>query len=151
METGELPTVVPSGDLVEGSESRKLREIGQNRSAWIVLPRHEVPIQKMPERKNMATWEGVSTLPMRHLEHQFWLADRMNYAKLLLSDSIEVHADIRSGVPVLQGTRVPLSQVLAEIADGASITEIADDLEIDENPIREFIQGFSIFVDRPFT
>ncbi len=75
----------------------------------------------------------------------------MNHAVLLLSDSIELHADIRSGVPVLRGTRVPLSQVLAEIGDGASIVEIADDLEIDENTIREFIQGFSILVDRPFT
>ena len=132
------------------SESRKLQEIGRKRSAWTMLPRHAISIQT-PERKTVTTWEGVSTSSMRHVEHQIRLADRMNHAVLLLSDSIELHADIRSGVPVLRGTRVPLSQVLAEIGDGASIVEIADDLEIDENTIREFIQGFSILVDRPFT
>ena len=150
MEKGELFAVALFGEPVERSESRKLREIGRKRSAWNMLPRYAVSIP-VPENKTVATWEGVSTLSMRRVEHQILLADRMNHAVLLLSNSIEVHADIRSGVPVLRGTRVPLSQVLAEIGDGASIVEIADDLEIDENTVREFIQGFSILVDRPFT
>jgi uncharacterized protein (DUF433 family) len=87
---------------------------------------------------------------MRHAKYQSWLADRVNYATLLLCDSVEIDPDIRSGVPVLRGTRVPLSQALAEIAEGSSIAEIADDLEIDECTIRGFIEGFSVWMDRPF-
>ena len=136
------------GDPVEPSESRKLEKIGRQRSAWKMQPRGVIP-GPVPEREDSPMWEGVSTSEMRHVEHHLWLANRMNYARLLMSGSIEIDPDIRSGVPVMRGTRVPLSQVLAEIADGASIEVIADDLEIDETPIREFIQSFSIFVDQP--
>ncbi len=149
MEKADSHMLALSDEPMECAEARKLRDIGRQRSAWRMVPRFEVPIE-VPERESVAMWEGVSTPSMRLVEHQIWLADRMNYAVRLLSDSIEVHGDIRSGVPVLRGTRVPLSQVLAEIADGASIIEIADDLEINENAICEFIRGFSVLVDRPF-
>ena len=126
-----------------------VREKNRIRSSWKTRPRSEVPVQRLG-RKGFGRGEVNGLQSRRQAEYQFWLADRVNYATLLLCDSVEIDPDIRSGIPVLRGTRVPLSQALAEIADGSSIVEIADDLEIDERTIRGFIEGFSVWMDRPF-
>ena len=68
----------------------------------------------------------------------------------VLTDLVKVDANIRSGVPVIKGTRVPASQILAELADNRTIAEIADDLEIDKTAIQEFIHGLSGYFDRPW-
>lgn len=132
------------------SESDEVREKNRIRSSWKTRPRF--PVQVQPSgRKKLRGWEGGDLPSTRHVKYQSWLADRVNYATLLLCDSVEIDPDIRSGVPVLRGTRVPLSQALAEIAEGSSIVEIADDMEIDVSTIRGFIEGFSVWMDRPFT
>lgn len=132
------------------SESEEVREKNRIRSSWKTLPRSLVQIQRS-DRKDIRGWKGGDLPSMRHVKYQSWLADRVNYATLLLCDSVEIDPGIRSGVPVLRGTRVPLSQALAEIAEGSSIVEIADDMEIDVSTIRGFIEGFSVWMDRPFT
>ena len=59
---------------------------------------------------------------------------------------IEINPDIRSGVPVLRGTRIPVSQIFMEIADNRTINDIAEDLEIDETFLTNFIKSLSNFV-----
>jgi uncharacterized protein (DUF433 family) len=58
---------------------------------------------------------------------------------------------IRGGVPVLAGTRFPVPQVLAEIAGGSSVTEVAEDFDLDEDLIVRFLEGMAALLDRPQT
>ena len=128
----------------------ELRAINQPRSSWTMRPRSSIPLE-VPPRKALTTWTGGTPITAHYVHYQMWIADRMNYAISLLSSSVEVDSDIRSGIPVFRGTRVPVSQVLAEIADGSTVDEIADDLDIDADAIRGFIECISVVVDRPLT
>ncbi len=79
------------------------------------------------------------------------LAERLLIAVQLLNDSIEIDPDVISGVPVVRGTRISVARVLAEIADNASLSEIADNLQIDFQSLKNIIEGLSIRLDRPLT
>ena len=117
-----LPQKSPSCSLVSAEENRTLGQWFQNS----VIPR---------------TWA---------LRHEEWIAERLRFSVMMLQDSVDISSEIRGGVPVIKGTRVPVSQVLAEIADDASVTEIADDLDLNPELIRKFIEFISINLDRPF-
>ena len=67
----------------------------------------------------------------------------------LLNDSIEIDPGVLGGVPVVRGTRVSVARVLAEIADNSSISEVADNLEIDSQLLKNIVEGFSISLDQP--
>ena len=68
----------------------------------------------------------------------------------MLHESVEVDPEKRGGVPVLRGTRLTLAQLLAEIADGRHVVEIASDFEIDLEMAKRFLEGLSLSLDRPF-
>lgn len=79
------------------------------------------------------------------------VAERLATAIQLLNDSIEIDADVLSGVPVVRGTRISVARVLAEVADNPTLSAIADNLEIDVQSLKNIIEGISICLDRPFT
>jgi uncharacterized protein (DUF433 family) len=85
----------------------------------------------------------------RPLSHEEWLSERARYAVLMLRDCTEVNPRKRSGIPVLKGTRFTLAQILAEIAEGRSVTELAEDFDLDLELIKGFLEGLSICFDRP--
>ena len=128
----------------------ELRAVNEPRSSWTMRPRSSISLE-VPPRKALITWPGTTPATPHYVHYQMWIADRMNYAVSLLSSSVELDSDIRSGVPVFRGTRVPVSQVLAEIAEGSTVDEVADDLDIDANAIRGFIECISVVIDRPLT
>ncbi|MGA2032134.1 MAG: DUF433 domain-containing protein [Thermoguttaceae bacterium] len=66
-----------------------------------------------------------------------------------LSHALDVDPDIRSGVPVLRGTRIPVSQILVELADDERLSEVADDLEIDRDLIATSLHGIASLLDSP--
>jgi len=68
----------------------------------------------------------------------------------MLRDSIDIDLEKRGGVPVVHGTRVPVATILAELAEDATLGEIADALDLDANVLRTMIQGIAIHLDRPF-
>ncbi len=82
--------------------------------------------------------------------HEEWLAERARSALSMLRDCTEVNPRKCGGVPVLKGTRSLLAQVLAEIAEGRTVTELAEDFELEPALIKEFLEGISIALDRPF-
>ncbi len=93
---------------------------------------------------------GISLLKNRALRHEEWIVERLRFAAIMLRDSVTIDAEIRGGVPVLKGTRVPVAQVLAEIADNATVSEIADDLDLEQEVIVKLLEGMAIHLDRPF-
>lgn len=78
-----------------------------------------------------------------------WLADRVLSATRMLRESVAVDPFVRSGVPVLRGTRFTVSQLLGELADGRSVGELAEDFDLDLEQIKEFLYGLAIHMDRP--
>jgi uncharacterized protein (DUF433 family) len=53
-----------------------------------------------------------------------------------MNDRIEIDPEIRHGQPVIKGTRVPVTRVLAEVADGTSFEEIQQQYDIAVEDIR---------------
>lgn len=49
---------------------------------------------------------------------------------------ITIDPEIRHGKPVIHGTRVPVSRVVADLAGGASIEDTARQYDIDEADVR---------------
>lgn len=80
-----------------------------------------------------------------------WLAERARGAAMLLRNCVEVNANKRGGVPVLKGTRFTVAQLFAEIAEGRSAGEIAEDFDLELEMIKEVLHGFSIHLDQPMT
>ena len=79
------------------------------------------------------------------------LAERAFWAASVLRDSVDVDPARRSGVPVLKGTRFTVAQLFAELAEGRSVVEVADDFELDLDTIKNLLHGFSAHLDRPLS
>jgi uncharacterized protein (DUF433 family) len=54
----------------------------------------------------------------------------------MLDDRIEITPDIRFGKPVIRGTRVPVTRILAEVAAGMPFPQIQREYGITEEDIR---------------
>ena len=78
------------------------------------------------------------------------LKQRLEYGLRELSDVVEIHHDIRGGVPVLKGSRIPVAKILAELGEDMTLTEIAEDYNINIQQVRVFIEGLAILLDRSF-
>jgi hypothetical protein len=52
---------------------------------------------------------------------------------------------------VLRGTRFKLSQLFSQLAEGDSIEDLVDDMELDGEVLRDLFNAMSVIVDRPTT
>lgn len=78
-----------------------------------------------------------------------WLAERVEHATRELTDCVECNADKLGGVPVLKGTRVTVAQILAELGEGQSVEAVAEDLDLNVEPIKKLVHGLATYLDRP--
>lgn len=85
----------------------------------------------------------------RSLADEEWLGERLRYSTIALRECIEVNPNKRGGIPVIRGTRFTVAQLLAEIAEGRSLNEIAEDFEIDLHLLKKLLESMSIYLDRP--
>jgi uncharacterized protein (DUF433 family) len=79
-----------------------------------------------------------------------WLEARKIVSALMLKECVAVSREIRSGVPVLRGTRISISQIFAELADSQCVIELSDEYDIDFESIKKLLDGLAIHFDRPF-
>jgi uncharacterized protein (DUF433 family) len=77
------------------------------------------------------------------------LARRWWHAVALLEDCVDVSPNRRGGVPCLKGTRVTVAQILAQLAEGDSVDDLVDDMEIDRDTLVTLLNGLSLILDRP--
>ena len=77
------------------------------------------------------------------------LAMKWQHAVGAISETVVVDPRLRDGVPCLAGTRVTLSQVIAQLAEGETIDEIADDMSLDKDALVQFLNGLSSLLDLP--
>lgn len=76
---------------------------------------------------------------------------RLTFAAHTLKTIIEIDREKAAGAPVLAGTRFKISRVLAELADGMTVSKMAREFRLDKNQIVEFLRAISILFDRPFS
>src|SRR5262249_17772855 len=129
--------------------------------SWEVFPR-VLPFGAIPLDSKRG-WLSRLPLPTMHsnaegrsmasgkmeISHEEWLAERVRSALIMLGECVEVNANKRGGIPVLKGTRFTVSQVLAEMAEGRAITEIAEDFEVVLDLLKKLLEGLSISLDQP--
>jgi len=112
----------------------------------------EVPARKQflvrqisPESAMIAALRlSRAMLPPEHA-----IAERLRKAMGTLRQEVEVRSSKCGGAPVLTGTRFKVSQLLAQLADGDSIKEIADNFELDDESLARFLHSMAIVLDRP--
>jgi len=56
---------------------------------------------------------------------------------------IDVDPNMRGGLPVVRGTRFPLARVLAELAEGRTLHELAADMDLDGETVREVLRALA--------
>jgi uncharacterized protein (DUF433 family) len=52
-------------------------------------------------------------------------------------------------MPVLKDTRFPLARIFAELADGLTVIQIADDYDLDVDCLTKLMDGFASYFGRP--
>jgi len=52
---------------------------------------------------------------------------------------------------VIKGTRFPVARVFAEISDDVTLSEIAEDFDLDVNVLKKLVEGIAILFERPTT
>ncbi|HEV3004038.1 MAG TPA: DUF433 domain-containing protein [Pirellulales bacterium] len=77
------------------------------------------------------------------------IQDRLRFAAESLRDCVEIDADKRGGIPVIKGTRFPVSQLLGEIADSELLEELADEFGLSYEVIKRLLEGLSVCLDQP--
>ena len=103
----------------------------------------------VPSRKEPPELYWGHAVSHKQMHRWLWMSDRMNFARTLYAGCVSADPKIRSGVPVVLGTRVPVSMILANVADDMKLSEIADDLNIDFDKLRAFIHCIAIAFDSP--
>ena len=78
-----------------------------------------------------------------------WLTERVQYATRELGDCLEWNANKLGGAPVLRGTRISVAQILAELGEGQSAEQVAQDFDLDVLLVKKLVQGLAICLDRP--
>ncbi len=64
--------------------------------------------------------------------------------------TVEIDPKRQGGIPVLRGTRFRISQLLSELAEGDSVSEIADNLDLNEKDIKDFLNELSVMIEREY-
>lgn len=77
-----------------------------------------------------------------------WIAERSAHALRELQECVEFDPRKRCGRPVLKGTRMSIAQLLAELAEGRSTCEVADDFGLDAALVNKFVSGLAACLDR---
>ena len=65
-------------------------------------------------------------------------------------EAVDIDPGIRSGRPVLKGTRVTIAQILAELADEGSIDSLAEDMDLDKDMLKKLLDGLAAAFDQQF-
>lgn len=84
-----------------------------------------------------------------NIESEQLFAARAHQAMVALGELVEMDPQKLGGVPILRGTRFSIPQLLAEIADGDSVEDVADNFELDKQQVQKFFHALAVFLDKP--
>ena len=89
------------------------------------------------------------SLPKPPISREEWFIERLSGALITLRDLVELNPGVMGGMPVVKDTRFPLARVFAELADGLSVAEIADDYSVDEEVLKQIMDAFAGYFGKP--
>lgn len=75
---------------------------------------------------------------------------RLTFAAQTMKDLVEIDPNIAGGVPVLMGTRFTVARVIAELADGTTVSKLAREFDLNKENVVEVLHSIAIKLDRPF-
>jgi len=110
--------------------------------------RRDFPVSE-GKNPSLRDWFPLIDAPKQVVHRGEWFAERLNHSLVVLRDLVSAEPDVMRGMPVIRGTRFPLSRVFAELADGLSIMAIADDFELDPDSLRELMDALACYFGRP--
>ena len=62
-----------------------------------------------------------------------------------------IDPEILSGKLVVDGTRFPISRIFAELADGSTLNEIADEFFLDKEKVKRLFQTIALVLEESYT
>ncbi len=91
---------------------------------------------------------------LNRLESQLSTCDDWTIANLLNSveawdTCVETRTDKCGGVPVLRGTRFTIAQILAELAESGSVTDLAENFDLNPDDVSKALHALSAALNRP--
>jgi uncharacterized protein (DUF433 family) len=75
---------------------------------------------------------------------------RLTFAAQTMKSLVDIDPSIAGGVPVLTGTRFTVARVIAELADGTTVSKLARNFDLNKDNIVEVLHSIAIKLDRPF-
>lgn len=63
--------------------------------------------------------------------------------------TVTIDVEVRGGIPVLQGTRFPVSHVIADLADGMNPAEISHEYDLPLDGIVKMLETLAQVLDNP--
>ena len=75
--------------------------------------------------------------------------ERLPIAIREMKECVSIDRERMAGIPTLKGTRMTLAQLLGQLADGMSVTTVAEEFEIDQHLIESFLNSLSTYFNRP--
>jgi uncharacterized protein (DUF433 family) len=139
-------TMSDFGDEIERPEQWLERD-EVSRMVSQMLP--DAPLLKW-QRELSKTEDEYSAIRVSQTSTDVLLGMRMTFAAHLLKELVEIDQNIAGGAPVLAGTRFKIARLLAELADGMSISKMAREFRLDKQQIAELLRGLAIYLDRSF-
>ena len=154
VEIGPCPATQKHPRMVEWSSFLPAQAAPEARSPGTNTGR-ETPPDLMTWAKKVSEEIDAALKRSQKVDHRLakhvWMVQRLFAATDVLSGSVTVDPQVRGGVAVLKGTRMPLSQILAEVSDDRSLSDIAEDKELDLGLLKAFFGAMATYLDRPVT
>jgi len=122
-------------------------EESQGKGKWFEVLVDESLRSSMNQAKG---WESVYPISDTIINNRKSITSLRIYRALgQLREHIEINPDKLNGTPVLRDTRFKISQLFAQFAEGDNITDLAEDLDLDQENLKKLLHAFSVIIDRP--
>jgi uncharacterized protein (DUF433 family) len=103
-----------------------------------------------PKEEHLVAWEVTFSASELRMSYEAQLLEQSRGAMIAICSCIECDRSRLGGIPVLVGTRFPVYQLIAELADSESVAEIADDFELDKDVLRKLLHAMAVHWNKPF-
>jgi uncharacterized protein (DUF433 family) len=135
-------------DEINGSDEWIARD-EVSKIADLMLP--DAPLLHWQRQLSKTEKEYTVVRSVKSVSADVLLSMRLTFAAHALKELVEIDSDKARGVPVLAGTRFKIARILAELADGMTVSKMAREFSLDKGKIVELLRNLAIQLDRPFS
>ena len=76
------------------------------------------------------------------------IADRWLQGVKQLENFVDVDPNRRGGKPCLKNTRMTVAQIIAQIAEGDSVDDLVEDMELDRDTLVGLLEGLAVVLEK---